>query len=115
MAEDARSNTKVNNECLTFVDVHGQLSCNIDQIQSLITSADLSKKPFTYHFDKHYEFSFKQESSNKVVVILYSQIGTKQFHEFHQKILSLALPKANYQIDYILRHNYKPSTEDSKK
>ena len=66
---------------------------------------------FTYQHYKHYEFSFSQEKANKIAVILYAQIGTKDFDKFHKKIIELATKLSNkYSIDYILRHNYLASS-----
>ncbi len=69
-----------------------------------------------YQFDKRYDFSFKRNPHNKkLTIILYSQVGTNQFQNFHEKILSLAETNApNFEIDYLLRHNYVP-VHDSRK
>ncbi len=108
LAEDSNKNLK----CLTFVDIHGQVTCDVNEIESLLLKADVSKAPFVYQFDKRYEFSFKKNGHNKIFIILYSQIGTQQFKTFHDKIIELAkLHSQQFDIDYLLRHNYLESKE----
>ena len=46
----------------------------------------------------------------KVHLILYAQIGTKEFDQFHKFIVNLAETNSHkYQLDYVLRHNYRES------
>lgn len=63
-----------------------------------------------YQFDKFYDFSDQskeQRSRDKLIVVLYTQIGTYEFEKFHNKIVELARKEsAKYAIDYLLRHNY---------
>lgn len=40
LAEEALINGKSESKCLTFVDVNGQVTCDIDKIVSLIDGAD---------------------------------------------------------------------------
>lgn len=47
-----------------------------------------------------------------MTVILYAQIGTPQFENFHQRLSDIGSQRA---IDYILRHNYEMSNEESRK
>ena len=48
-------------------------------------------------------------------VVLYAQIGTAEFKQFHDKIIQTASNKPGNGINYILRHNYLPSGIDSDK
>lgn len=80
------------------------MSCDISDIQDLIDKAEMSEKSITFQFDKSYPISaISQKSSNKVVLILYGQIGSQSFSKFHEKILSL---KGSFV--YIFRHNFEP-------
>lgn len=40
LAEEALITGNVETKCLTFVDINGQVTCDIDKITSLIKSAD---------------------------------------------------------------------------
>ncbi|CAF0964391.1 unnamed protein product [Brachionus calyciflorus] len=113
LAEDALKLT--NQDCFTFVDIHGQVTCNVEEILTLIESANMDKKPFTYQFDKHFDFKVKQKQLEQVSVVLYAQIGTQDFLKFHERIIELASKNSKYAIDYILRNNYLPSKDDSEK
>ena len=86
------------------MDVHGQISCDSDNIQDLIDKADMSKKPIIFQFDKRYSVpTVTAKSSNKAILILYGLIGSDSFSQFHKKILSL---KGSFE--YILRHKFPP-------
>lgn len=58
----------------------------------------------TYSVDHHYNAA---ERSNKTV-ILYGQMGTPDFLEYHRKLKFLAEQK---EIDYILRHYIKDRSD----
>ena len=103
MAEEALKTT----DCLTFVEVHGETTCDVNQIKNLIENANLDEKPFVYQFDKHYELKH-QASPVRVTLVLYSMIGSAEFLLFHEEILKLASSNLKHSIDYIFRHNYLP-------
>lgn len=54
----------------------------------------------TYSVDHHY----RGEEQSDETVILYGQMGTAKFVEFHNKLKALAEDK---KIDYVLRHYVK--------
>lgn len=60
-----------------------------------------------YQFDKYYEFvkSLSTRASERVTVILYTQIGTPEFEQFHARLVEIGATKP---IDYLIRHNYEP-------
>ena len=66
------------------------------------------KAPYLYQFDKRFDLEQKKDASlPTLVVILYAQIGTRDFAAFHERIVALAASKArHFNIDYVLRHNY---------
>lgn len=102
--------------CLTFVEIHGQISCDIKNIQSLIDNADPNKLPFVYQFDKRYQLNFKRTGLQKVIILLYSQLGTREFKTFHEKIVELSKLNSNkVEIEYFLRHNYLENTNNRRK
>lgn len=112
--------------CLTFVDIRGQVSCDLNKIEELIKDEhedsnsqqnEINKQSFLYQHDKHYDLVVLEDSQlktekkanlKKVLVVLYAQIGSQQFDLFHSKIINLiASLSSSFQIDYILRHNCK--------
>lgn len=40
LAEDATTTANLSEKCLTFIDLNGQLTCNPDNIQSLLKNVD---------------------------------------------------------------------------
>jgi UDP-glucose:glycoprotein glucosyltransferase len=63
---------------------------------------------FVYQFDKHYNSEATKSAQPRTTVILYAQIGGKQFKTFHDKIVSLISENKSLAVDYILRQNYAP-------
>jgi UDP-glucose:glycoprotein glucosyltransferase len=107
--------------CLTFVEIHGQISCDVNELEKLVRDADQNKKPLIFHFDKHYtasspkaENELQQREAQKkqpIVVILYTQIGSAQFSLFNKRIVEL---EKSHPIDYVLRHNYEEDNLNGK-
>lgn len=60
---------------------------------------------FIYQHDKHYNFHFNSKDNiQRKTVVLYSDIGSREFKLFHDRLIHLA---SNNEFDYVLRHNYK--------
>jgi UDP-glucose:glycoprotein glucosyltransferase len=101
VAEDVNPHQLNDNNCDTFVDIHGEIVCDISKLATAITNVNYDIKNFVYHSDKHF---FNDNEGKTITIILYSQIGTKQFQKFHAALLTFA---TTTPFDYILRHNYK--------
>uniref|UniRef100_A0A6A7FWQ9 UDP-glucose:glycoprotein glucosyltransferase 1-like isoform X2 n=2 Tax=Hirondellea gigas TaxID=1518452 RepID=A0A6A7FWQ9_9CRUS len=85
-------------DCVALVDINGQLTCSVDQVQSLLTDAaskDLSK-PILYDVDHHYPGG----ENSKIGAVLYAEIGTTEFSTFHSNLVSLVVQG---KLDYVLR------------
>uniref|UniRef100_A0A8B9T713 UDP-glucose ceramide glucosyltransferase-like 1 n=1 Tax=Anas platyrhynchos TaxID=8839 RepID=A0A8B9T713_ANAPL len=88
--------------CSAFVVIHEKHTCKTNEIKKLLKKA--TKRPRPYLFKGDHKFPTLKEDGP--VVILYAEIGTKDFVKFH-KILSEKAQKE--EIVYVLRH-YKPSS-----
>uniref|UniRef100_A0A8C2HCR5 UDP-glucose glycoprotein glucosyltransferase 1 n=1 Tax=Cyprinus carpio TaxID=7962 RepID=A0A8C2HCR5_CYPCA len=83
--------------CKAFFNVHGQMSCDTESLKVMLDSAVERPKPYLFKGDHR----FPSASPDAPVVILYAELGTKEFSRFHQ----LMLAKANKGlITYVLRH-----------
>lgn len=106
-------NNNINN-CHNFVDINGKFTCNIDEIDDILLNYnydnvnDDKDDNKTYSIDHEYPILSKTTSSLPVV-ILYGQIGTDGFNDFHVKLKHLTDDK---KIKYILRHNVKKRSEN---
>ncbi|XP_063978446.1 UDP-glucose:glycoprotein glucosyltransferase isoform X2 [Diachasmimorpha longicaudata] len=118
MAENRRTD-KVET-CNNFVDVHGQLTCNSDDVENLLESVENridseDENSIVYSLDHKYpvplsghsELGGKSKVTGKYV-ILYGQIGSVGFSSLHTKLKSLADAK---KITYVLRHYVKDRAE----
>uniref|UniRef100_A0A0C9QWY6 UGGT1_0 protein n=2 Tax=Fopius arisanus TaxID=64838 RepID=A0A0C9QWY6_9HYME len=106
-------------DCTNFVDVNGELTCDFNNVEKLLKSLesrideeeDDDEERTIYSLDHQYPvpLSGQSESKKKSIVnsnyvILYGQIGSVGFSDFHLKLKSLADAK---EISYILRHYVK--------
>ncbi|KAL4624741.1 UDP-glucose:glycoprotein glucosyltransferase 1 isoform X2 [Arapaima gigas] len=83
--------------CTAFYSVHGITSCNINSLKPLLENALERPKPYLFKGDH----KFLNSAPNSPVVILYAEMGSKEFSRFHQLMVS----KANKgEITYVLRH-----------
>ncbi|KAM5288069.1 UDP-glucose:glycoprotein glucosyltransferase 2 [Ctenodactylus gundi] len=91
--------------CDAFVVIHKKQTCKINEIKKLLKKATSRPRPYLLKGDH----TFPTNKENLPVVILYAQMGTRAFSEFH-KILS---EKAqDNKILYVLRHYIqKPSLQ----
>uniref|UniRef100_G1K9V9 UDP-glucose glycoprotein glucosyltransferase 2 n=1 Tax=Anolis carolinensis TaxID=28377 RepID=G1K9V9_ANOCA len=91
--------------CSAFVVIHGKSTCKTSEIKKLLKKVVSRPKPYLFKGD--HKYPTLNESSP--VVILYAEMGTKDFATFH-KVLSEKAQKE--EIVYILRHYIqKPSPE----
>ncbi|KAA8588101.1 hypothetical protein FQN60_001295 [Etheostoma spectabile] len=91
--------------CPAFVSIHGQHSCSTKDIKKLLKAAAGRPKPYLFRNDHTYPGVNKTDVP---VVILYAEIGTKEFTLFH-KVLSEKAGEGT--LIYVLRHfvaNPKP-------
>ncbi|XP_040394484.1 UDP-glucose:glycoprotein glucosyltransferase 2 [Cygnus olor] len=90
--------------CNAFVVIHEKHTCKTNEIKKLLKKA--TKRPRPYLFKGDHKFPTLKEDGP--VVVLYAEIGTKDFVKFH-KILSEKAQKE--EIVYVLRHYVqKPSS-----
>ncbi|XP_061486068.1 UDP-glucose:glycoprotein glucosyltransferase 2 isoform X2 [Rhineura floridana] len=91
--------------CSAFVVIHGKSTCKANEIMKLLKKAAARPKPYLFKGDH----KFPALSETGPVVILYAEMGTKDFATFH-KVLSEKAQKE--EIVYVLRHFVqKPSSE----
>ncbi|XP_056352423.1 UDP-glucose:glycoprotein glucosyltransferase 2 isoform X3 [Oenanthe melanoleuca] len=83
--------------CNAFVVIHEKHTCKTNEIKKLLKKA--TKRPRPYLFKGDHKFPTLKEDGP--VVILYAEMGTKDFVKFH-KILSEKARKE--EIVYVLRH-----------
>ncbi|XP_064615079.1 UDP-glucose:glycoprotein glucosyltransferase 1-like [Liolophura sinensis] len=100
----ARENEKAE-QCSTFAVVHGETTCDAKKVKNLIKSAESRPKPPVYTLDHVYP-----GQNRDVVVVLYAELGTEEFKQFHSILQELAAEK---KISYILRH-YTQKLPDKK-
>ncbi|CAK9802630.1 UDP-glucose:glycoprotein glucosyltransferase [Anthophora quadrimaculata] len=86
-------------DCYNIADVGGRFTCSAEELEEL-ASQDTWLKPDIYSVDHRYHASQQSEK----IIILYGQIGTPKFSDFHNKLKTLAETKG---ITYILRHYLK--------
>ncbi|XP_015216779.2 UDP-glucose:glycoprotein glucosyltransferase 1 isoform X1 [Lepisosteus oculatus] len=83
--------------CKAFFSVHGEKSCNPESLSDMLETASERPKPYLFKGDHKFPVS----NPDVPVVILYAEMGSKEFPKFHQLLVS----KANRgQISYVLRH-----------
>ncbi|XP_017891944.1 UDP-glucose:glycoprotein glucosyltransferase isoform X2 [Ceratina calcarata] len=90
-------------DCYNVADVGGRFTCSLEELEEL-ASQDTWFNPHTYSVDHRYHVSQQSEK----IIILYGQIGTPKFSEFHEKLKNLAETKG---INYILRHYLKERSD----
>ncbi|XP_019384043.1 PREDICTED: UDP-glucose:glycoprotein glucosyltransferase 2 [Crocodylus porosus] len=88
--------------CSAFVVIHEKHTCKTNEIKKLLKKA--AKRPRPYLFKGDHKFPTLKE--NVPVVILYAEMGTKDFVKFH-KVLSEKAQKE--EITYVLRHYVQKS------
>nr|XP_055070737.1 UDP-glucose:glycoprotein glucosyltransferase 2 isoform X1 [Misgurnus anguillicaudatus]XP_055070738.1 UDP-glucose:glycoprotein glucosyltransferase 2 isoform X1 [Misgurnus anguillicaudatus]XP_055070739.1 UDP-glucose:glycoprotein glucosyltransferase 2 isoform X1 [Misgurnus anguillicaudatus]XP_055070740.1 UDP-glucose:glycoprotein glucosyltransferase 2 isoform X1 [Misgurnus anguillicaudatus] len=84
--------------CATFVAVHGQHACNTKDMKKLLKTAAGRPRPYLYKSDHRYP---GVNGTDLPVVVLYAEIGTKEFSTFH-KVLSERAQEG--KLIYMLRH-----------
>uniref|UniRef100_A0A8C5N033 UDP-glucose ceramide glucosyltransferase-like 1 n=1 Tax=Leptobrachium leishanense TaxID=445787 RepID=A0A8C5N033_9ANUR len=83
--------------CGTFITVHDEKSCDLGDLSSLLETAADRPKPFLFKGDHQYP----GKASANPIVILYAEIGSRDFSRFHQLLSEKA--RAG-ELNYVLRH-----------
>uniref|UniRef100_A0A8D2L931 UDP-glucose ceramide glucosyltransferase-like 1 n=1 Tax=Varanus komodoensis TaxID=61221 RepID=A0A8D2L931_VARKO len=83
--------------CSAFVVIHGKSTCKADEIKKLLKKAAERPKPYLFKGDH----KFPTLNETVPVVILYAEMGTKDFATFHEVLSEKARKE---EIVYILRH-----------
>uniref|UniRef100_G3UPU7 Uncharacterized protein n=1 Tax=Meleagris gallopavo TaxID=9103 RepID=G3UPU7_MELGA len=83
--------------CSAFVVIHEKHTCKTNEIKKLLKKANKRPRPYLFKGDHKYP-TLKEDGP---VVILYAEMGTRDFVKFH-KILSEKAQKE--EIVYVLRH-----------
>ncbi|XP_058526609.1 UDP-glucose:glycoprotein glucosyltransferase 2 isoform X2 [Ochotona princeps] len=90
--------------CNAFVVIHEKHTCKINEIKKLLKKANSRPRPYLFKGDHKYPTN----KENLPVIILYAEIGTRAFAEFHK---ALSKKAQNAEILYVLRHYIqKPSS-----
>ncbi|XP_005374154.1 PREDICTED: UDP-glucose:glycoprotein glucosyltransferase 2 isoform X1 [Chinchilla lanigera] len=90
--------------CNAFVVIHEKYTCKTNKIKKLLKKATSRPRPYLFKGDH----KFPTDDENLPVVILYAEVGTRAFSEFH-KVLSEKAQSG--KILYVLRHYVqKPSS-----
>ncbi|KAM4795438.1 UDP-glucose:glycoprotein glucosyltransferase 2 [Rhinophrynus dorsalis] len=83
--------------CAAFVAIHGKHTCKTKQIKKLLKEAAERPRPYLYKGDH----TFPTLTKTGPVVILYAEVGTKEFAKFHKALVEKA---ESGEIIYVLRH-----------
>lgn len=87
-----------------FVTVGEELACSLNEVKSKIKERKSTKAEVeTYNFDHIYPGS----ENNSLTVVLYGDIASKEFREYHKFLSKAAL---ELDVKYICRHFLKVST-----
>ncbi|KAA0715726.1 UDP-glucose:glycoprotein glucosyltransferase 2 [Triplophysa tibetana] len=84
--------------CSAFVAIHGQHACNTKDMKKLLKAAPGRPRPYLYKSDHRYP---GVNGTDLPVVVLYAEIGTKEFITYH-KVLSERAQEG--KLIYMLRH-----------
>ncbi|XP_071950419.1 UDP-glucose:glycoprotein glucosyltransferase 1-like [Antedon mediterranea] len=90
--------------CSIFVEVHGKVTCALNDVESLINTADQSEAAIIYEVDHIY--SSRGGDSPNTTVILYGSINdfNSKLNIFHKYLANLA---EHQLITYLFRHYIK--------
>uniref|UniRef100_A0A8D0XKC5 UDP-glucose ceramide glucosyltransferase-like 1 n=1 Tax=Sus scrofa TaxID=9823 RepID=A0A8D0XKC5_PIG len=83
--------------CDAFVVIHKKHTCKINQIKKLLKKATSRPRPYLFKGDH----KFPTNKENLPVIILYAEMGTRAFRQFHTVLSEKA---QNGEILYVLRH-----------
>ncbi|KAM5311040.1 UDP-glucose:glycoprotein glucosyltransferase 2 [Glossophaga mutica] len=83
--------------CDAFVVIHTKHTCKINEIKKLLKKATSRPRPYLCERDH----KFPADREGLPVVILYAEMGTRSFGEFHTVLSAKA---QNGEILYVLRH-----------
>lgn len=83
--------------CDAFVHVHGEKTCDPEQLTQVMKNAAGKDGPLLFKFDHIYPSS----KAGTPTVIVYAQLGTAGFKKFHDKLVTLANAGT---VQYVYRH-----------
>lgn len=87
----------------TFITIGTRVACNFDELKKGLEKAKTAKLDQTddiYSFDHIYPGS----ENNTITVILYGEIGSKEFKQFHEYLIKQA---ESGLVKYVSRHFLK--------
>jgi UDP-glucose:glycoprotein glucosyltransferase len=84
--------------------VWNNLQGHWNQVLTFVLQGSDPGRVETFGLDHHYPGS----QNNSLTVVLYGELGTQDFAEFHQVLKAYAVKG---DIDYVLRHYVKVSTK----
>ncbi|XP_074027064.1 UDP-glucose-glycoprotein glucosyltransferase [Leptinotarsa decemlineata] len=87
--------------CSTVADVGGVLTCDLKELESLLRKQEGNLAQIeVFKVDTH----FPGSANHSLTAVLYGQLGTPEFSQFHRLLKQFALEG---KIDYIIRHYVK--------
>lgn len=89
----------------TFVTIGNRVACNMNELKKGLERVEANSDEEIYSFDHIYPGS----ENNTVTTVLYSEIGTEDFHKFHEFLKKEAL---NGKVKYVSRHFVKNLTKE---
>ncbi|XP_076247159.1 UDP-glucose-glycoprotein glucosyltransferase isoform X2 [Calliopsis andreniformis] len=101
MAENKNISTL---DCYNIINVGEKFTCSLEELEELINHGTWLN-PDTYSVDHRYI-----SSQSEKLIILYGQIGTPNFSDFHNRLKDLAKTKG---INYVLRHYLKDRVDQN--
>ncbi|XP_061600047.1 UDP-glucose:glycoprotein glucosyltransferase 1 isoform X2 [Cololabis saira] len=90
--------------CSAFISVHGEKTCDVETLGTLLKTAAERPKPYLFKGDHRYPGS----NPEAPVVILYAEFGKPEFQKFHRVISSKVYEGL---ATYVLRHYVANSSE----
>ncbi|VDM14947.1 unnamed protein product, partial [Wuchereria bancrofti] len=95
-----RLGTERKKSCAAFADVHGTLTCDVNDLKKVIESDNRGPVPTVYSIDH----IFPATKEHNVTLIVYGELATPSWRKFH--LVAKALSRSG-KVKYILRHFVK--------
>ncbi|KAK6112554.1 UDP-glucose:Glycoprotein Glucosyltransferase family protein [Brugia pahangi] len=100
-----RLGTERKKSCAAFADVHGTLTCDVNDLEKVIESDDRGPVPTVYSIDHVFPVS----KEHNVTLIIYGELATPSWRKFH--LAAKALSRSG-KVKYVLRHFVKDVRDD---
>ncbi|VDO46644.1 unnamed protein product, partial [Brugia timori] len=97
--------TERKKSCAAFADVHGTLTCDVNDLEKVIESDDRGPVPTVYSIDHVFPVS----KEHNVTLIIYGELATPSWRKFH--LAAKALSRSG-KVKYVLRHFVKDIRDD---